>query len=159
MIDYPLSPLANQSLNWAWIGYRSLSLSMKGLASAAASPLRWMAAFWSRPCCGRAFVSLTDGFGLLNGLQEIVTDLTRRCCWLAASAANADSCREPGASFKHPEFPAGVTGCPQKQLQCHSLNNFMLQMCPWAGRLIPNHWRSSVVKHPLWSWAASAGSE
>lgn len=39
MIDYPLSPLANQSLNWAWVSYRSLSLTMKDLASALASPL------------------------------------------------------------------------------------------------------------------------
>lgn len=59
------------------------SLSMKGLASALAFPSRWMAAFWARPCCGRAFVSLTDGFGLLNSFQEIVTDFIWQCWWLA----------------------------------------------------------------------------
>lgn len=101
MIDYSLSALANQSLNWAWFSYRSLSLSMKGLASALASPSQWMAAFWARPCYGRAFVSLTDGFGLLNSFQRSLLTWSHSaggCQGLVASAASRDSCREWGAS-------------------------------------------------------------
>lgn len=98
MIDCPLSLLANQSLNWAQFGYRSLSLSMKGLAGAWPSPSRWMAAFWARPCCGRAFVSpLTDGFGLLTRFQEIVRDLIWQYWWLPGSLLPTETAVESTA--------------------------------------------------------------
>lgn len=138
MIDYPLSALANQSLNWAWFGYRSLSLSMKGLASAVGSPSQWMAAFWARPCCGRAFVSLTDGFGLLNSFQEIITDLIWQRWWLpgpsSLSCQQRQLQRAGGITQTH--WPPACITDPPQQLQFHGWNYFLQQMCPWARHLI-----------------------
>lgn len=108
MIDYPLFPLANQGFNLARFGYKSLSLSMKG--SASVFSLTMNGCILGHTMLWAGFVSLTDGLGLLNSFQRIVTASLWQCwrlpehsgVWLPAQTAVEEG--GGGALFKHTDL-------------------------------------------------------
>lgn len=138
---------------WAWVSYRSLSLTMKDLASALASPLAMNG-------CILVQTMLWVGLCFPDWWLWLVEQPPGDRYWLDLTVLLTGSIRcqrgqlqRAGGIVQVCRNPVCVTGRPLKQLQFHSPNNFMLQMNSWARHLILNHWWGFVVR-----WLLELGS-
>lgn len=79
------------------------------------------------------------------------SDSAGDCQGPAASAANTDSCRERGASFRNADPCLYNADHPLQQVWFRSPDYFLLQMCSWARHLILLQWWKSKS-----SWLTNA---